>query len=485
MPRPFSVLLTLVCTLLGTVPVLVGAAAEADDEGARVGAQIITGEQPNDIIARVGDQPISFNQIEIMLNSSAVIGMNIPPPGTPERNRVRIELLDKIVSANLLYLDALDKGVEKAPVYQHEVERFAESTLVTMYRQKVLIGDLPVSDEEIMAYYENNIVDDTPFTKDLGTAIEAKLHKQKYQVRIADLRERLREGISVSIDEAQLDPAQDGDRKSDTVVARVDQEAVTWGEVRGHLSNPKGDASVENRIAVLNDFIDRRIMLQKARAANLKDDPKFQERFNEFRKLRLIAMHRGQLVEELEPTDDEIRAYYKEHRDRIHVPEMRNVQMVVMPVKEDAERVKQQIESGEITMFEAAQEFSIDPNAKKTLGELGWVEQGSGFPELDELTFSLAPNTIGGPVESPAGWHLVRVLEVREAANTNISEADTWRKTRRMMIKERMNEYTTDLRNNKYTVEVYSDVLNRLLEEEMGKGAPQPEAAPQAQQGAS
>ena len=485
MPRFFSVHIPLLCTLLGMLPVSASAAPAAHETGARVGAQIITGEQPNAIIARVGDQPISFNQIEIMLNSSGVIGMNIPPPGTQERNLVRLELLDKIVSANLLYLDALDKGVDKVPVYQHEVERFAESTLVTMYRQKVLIGDLPVSDEEIMAFYENNIVGDTPFTKDLGMAIEAKLHKQKYQVRMADLRERLRDGIEVVIDAAQLDPAQDVNRKSDTVVASVDQEAITWGEIRGLLFNPNGEASVENRVAVVNDFIDRRIMLQKARAANLEADPKFQERLNEFGKNRLIAMHRGQLVEELEPTDDEIRDYYKEHSDRITIPEARRIQMVVMTVKEDSEKVKQQIESGEITIYEAAKDYSIDPNAKMTLGEMGWVEHGSGFPELDELTFSLPLNTIGGPVESPAGWHLVKVLEIREAAFNNISQADSWRKTRRMMIKERMNEYTADLRKNRYKVEVYNDVLNRLLEEEMGQGSNQPEAAPQAEQGAS
>jgi len=481
MPGFPIVSIPLLCTLLGMLPVAASAAPAADETG----AQIITGEQPSDIIARVGDQPISFNQIEIMLNSSGVIGMNIPPPGTEERNLVRLELLDKIVSANLLYLDALDKGVDKAPVYQHEVERFTESTLVSMYRQKVLIGDLPVSDEEIMAYYENNIVDDTPFTKDLGMAIEAKLRKQKYQVRMADLRKRLREGVSVSIDEVQLDPAQDGDRDSDTVVARVDQAPITWGEVRTILVTPKDAGTVESRTAVLNDFIDRRIMLQKARAVNLEADPKFQQRLNEFRKLRLIAMHRGQLVEVIEPTDDEIRAWYKEHRDRITIPEARRIQMVVMTAKEDAEKVKQQIESGEITIYEAAQEFSIDPNAKKTLGEMGWVEHGTGFPELDELAFSLPLNTIGGPVESPAGWHLVKVLEIREAANTDISQADTWRKTRRMMIKERMNEYTADLRKNHYKVELYNDVLNRLFEEEMGQVPAQPEVAPPGEQGAS
>jgi peptidyl-prolyl cis-trans isomerase C len=479
MPRFISVFITLLCALLGTVPASASAVPQADEEGARVGIQIITGEQPNAIIARVGDQPITFNQIEIMLNSSGVIGMNIPPPGTPERNRVRLTLLDKIVSANLIYLDALDKGVDKSPVYQYEVERFTESSLVKIYRNKVLVGELPVSDEEIMAYYDNNIVEGTPFTKDLGTAIEASLRKKKLLVRKVDQRGRLREGIDVSIDATQLDPAQDADRASAVVVARAGQQEITWGEFRTTLVTPKDTGSVETRFALLDYFIDRRIMLQKARAANLEADPHFEERLNEFRKLRLINMHRGVLIEELEPTDDEIRAYYDNNRDKIAIPEARKVQMVVMLVKEDAERVKQQIESGEITIYEAAKEFSIDPGAKQTLGELGWVSQGTGFPELDELTFSLPLNEIGGPVESPAGWHLVKVLEIQQAAATNISDADTWRKTRRKMIQERMNAYTVNLRKNQYKVELYDDVLNQLLEEEMGQVPAQTEAAAQ------
>jgi parvulin-like peptidyl-prolyl isomerase len=148
-----------------------------------------------------------------------------------------------------------------------------------------------------------------------------------------------------------------------------------------------------------------------------------------------------------------------------------------MMAKEDAERVKQQIESGEITIYEAARDYSVDPNAKKTLGEMGWVEHGTGFPELDALTFSLSLNEIGGPVESPAGWHLVKVLEIRKPSFTDISQRDTWQKTRRMMLKERQDEYTANLRKNTYKVEVYNQVLNQLLEEEAG----QPQAQPAAQ----
>jgi parvulin-like peptidyl-prolyl isomerase len=285
------------------------------------------------------------------------------------------------------------------------------------------------------------------------------------------MRDRLREGVQVVIDEAHLDPVQDGSRDDAAVVAKIDQTEITWGEFRPVLAKPVEHVTVESRVAVLNDEIDHRIMLQKARAAGLENDPGFQAQLNEYKKVHLITMHRAGIDAQLEPTDDEIRAYFEQHRDGITIPEARKIQMVVMATKEDAEQLKQQIDSGEITIYEAARDYSIDPNAKKTLGEMGWVQHGTGFPELDALTFSLPLNEVGGPVESPAGWHLVKVQEIRKAAFADISDADTWRKAKRMLLEERLNEYTANLRKTRYKVEVYNDVLNRLLEQETGQPA--------------
>ena len=63
--------------------------------------------------ARVEDQAIHFSEVNTMLNSSAVVGLSIPALGTPERDTVRITLLDKIISANLVYLDAMQKKLDQ------------------------------------------------------------------------------------------------------------------------------------------------------------------------------------------------------------------------------------------------------------------------------------------------------------------------------------------------------------------------------------
>ena len=53
----------------------------------------------------------------------------------------------------------------------------------------------------------------------------------------------------------------------------------------------------------------------------------------------------------------------------------KTVPMVVVKTREVAETIKADIESGKIAMFQAAQQYSIDLDAKHTLGELGWVSQ--------------------------------------------------------------------------------------------------------------
>ena len=190
---------------------------------ALVGQQVRAGQQqalPEDTIARVGDQIIRYSDIERMINSSTMVGIGMPAPGTPERNTLRITLLDKAISANLLYLDALDKKLDRRDAYKKDVRRFADAMLRSIYRQKYIIGKIEVSDQEVLDYYHKHMDKDTPFTADLGEAIRARLRKDRYTARLKDMRRIIRTGVKVAIDVDRLDPAGDEKRASDTVVAQ-------------------------------------------------------------------------------------------------------------------------------------------------------------------------------------------------------------------------------------------------------------------------
>ena len=428
----------------------------------------------SDVIARVGDQTITFGEINTALNSSAIVGVSIPALGTPQRDTVRITLLDRFISKYLIYLDALKHGADKDPQYQKEVNRFANAILAGLYRQHDMAGEVTVSEEDVQAYFKQNIATGTELSDDLRTQIEATVRRQKLHERMVKAGESLRDGIKVHVYEDNLSVKGDGQRADDTPLADVGDDTITWGQVSDKIiAAGKGAVMAdpmafedEARRNALEHEIDLRITVQKARAAGHETDPVYQRRLGEYRKNLLINRYRDKIVRRMEPTEKELRDYYESNRSRFVLPEARKLQMVVVKTEEEARRIKARIEAGEITLYEAARDQSLAVNAKNDLGEVGWVNQGELAPALDKAVFSLKPGELGGPVESPAGWHLVKVQELSEAKYTDFDDEATRKLVRRSYLHEKLNTYTADLRKNEFPVEVYQDRLVQLAQQE-------------------
>jgi len=424
-----------------------------------------------DVIARVGDQEITFSEISVMLNSAAVVGLSIPALGTPERDTVRITLLDKFIDANLIYLDALRKGVDKEPQYQRDLGRLTRGMLAERYLLK-LLGDVSVSDAEIDAYFKQSVAPGTEFTPEARMQIEAVLRKEKLEARRAAQRDQLREGIEVTIYQKNYQPEGDDGRAGDVIVAEAGEETITWGEMGGMLIAAGIAAThrdpltmeVDARLRVLQTEIDTRLMA--ARAAGLDQDRVYQARVNEYKKTRLVNIHRENLAREMQPTDTELEEFFLANQDTITIPEFRKVQMLVLPTEDEAKDIKRRIEAGEMTMYEAVSRHSIAPDAKKDLGELGWVQKGKVMPGLEEVVFSLGPGEIGGPVQVGEEWHLMAVQDVRDAQRESLDDEATRKEARRKYIHAKMDEYTINLRKNDFEVEVYEDRIVQLAQRE-------------------
>ena len=431
--------------------------------------------QPSsDIVARVGDQAIHFSDLNTMLNSSAVVGLSIPALGTPERDTVRITLLDKVVSANLVYLDALRKGADKDPEYQRAMQRFNTAMLADAYVRDYMKRNAVVTEAELNAYYQESVKPGTEMTDELRTVLKASLKKRKVEEQQAALKEDLRNDAEIKVFASNLYPEGDAERDDNVTIATYNDQTITWGEVKDRMI-AAGKAAVardplamesDARLQYLQNEINTRLLAQKARKAGLDQDPTYRARYKEYAKTRLINLHRASLAEQMAPSDEELEAYFKANQDRITVPEYRKVQMVMLDNEDEAKSVKRRIEAGEITMFEAASYHSVAPDAKQNLGEIGWVAKGTLKPELDAVVFKLEPVEVGGPVEAGGLWHLVTVQDVRDAENSDLEDARTQKLTRRQYIHEKLDEYVVNLRKNDFDVEVYEDVIIRLAQQE-------------------
>jgi hypothetical protein len=225
----FKIIFALFISLLS-----VSACSKANEEPAGTSTKISSqpAAQSADLIARVGDEVITFNQLSTMLNSSAMVGLSIPALGTPKRSQVMITLLDKVISANLLYLDAKKKGTDRQTQYVSDMKQFEDAVLISMYKSKVLIGDIPVSEEDVIAFYDSSISPESELTDDLKLAIEAMIRKQRLTELKANMRERLRAGSEIKLYEDVLSTHADIGRSDADVVASIAGKVITWGDVQ-------------------------------------------------------------------------------------------------------------------------------------------------------------------------------------------------------------------------------------------------------------
>ena len=70
----------------------------------------------------------------------------------------------------------------------------------------------------------------------------------------------------------------------------------------------------------------------------------------------------------------------------------------------------------DLTRFESvAKSVSQDPGSREQGGDLGWNRRGQMVPAFDRVMFALPPNTLSPIVETPFGFHLIKVERVLPA----------------------------------------------------------------------
>ncbi len=120
-------------------------------------------------------------------------------------------------------------------------------------------------------------------------------------------------------------------------------------------------------------------------------------------------------------TESEVDSFYEIYRDSLPPATAEiNIQSILIYLEPDSsainraleilEDAKKRIVSGEDFATVSA-EISEDELTAPSGGNLGTYNRGDLTPALDSLAFSLGYNEIGGPVRSPMGYHLIKIIE--------------------------------------------------------------------------
>jgi len=123
------------------------------------------------------------------------------------------------------------------------------------------------------------------------------------------------------------------------------------------------------------------------------------------------------------PSDDEVKAYYDEHRDdRFTAPEeirARHILIKLPPGADEKARAAARTKADDVLakvkkgadFAKLAQEVSEDPGSASKGGDLGLFARGHMVPAFDAAAFALEPGTVSDVVETPFGFHVIKVEE--------------------------------------------------------------------------
>ena len=116
----------------------------------------------------------------------------------------------------------------------------------------------------------------------------------------------------------------------------------------------------------------------------------------------------------------DLEAYYQEHIDEYHHPEQIRIAHVFFPlvptaedsvrIGEEIERLRQDLEAG-ADFAELAEAMSEDPGSAAQGGDLGVFGRGQMVAPFEEAAFALKAGEVSAPVQTPFGWHLIKVEE--------------------------------------------------------------------------
>jgi parvulin-like peptidyl-prolyl isomerase len=266
------------------------------------------------------------------------------------------------------------------------------------------------------------------------------------------------------------------------VVATVNGETITKAHVDRlwNRMSSKMRASYEKaggKRAFLDNYLRKRLLLQKAVASGFDKSPEVQAELEAARESALFDMYVRDVVSASVIDEAAIRKFYDETPSNFAQPARARVRLILVgtanrPRSEAQEMVSSMLQdlyplranpaALDEAFAKAAAAHSDHPSSSSG-GDLGWVDRSSLDRKIADAVFSMKPGMMSGVIESDAGLHVVLVEDQQPAQTISYEDARGMIREYLMgasaqKVLESVNRTTSELRSSG-KVTVYPETL--------------------------
>src|SRR4030042_3496216 len=206
------------------------------------------------------------------------------------------------------------------------------------------------------------------------------------------------------------------------VLARVGNEVITQTDLETALTKLPERKREKFRKKTLDQLIEVKVFSNEARNAGLAKDPKTKEALEKATKEILAQQFVKKIIDEKsQPSDEEMKKYYSEHKDQFVIPDGVYIQHILVKKQEDAQAILENLKGG-ASFEEIAKKKSIARSWKND-GRLGWLYKGRMDPELEKVAFTLEKEKLSDVIKTKEGYEIIKVLNKSDKRELPIEEA--------------------------------------------------------------
>jgi peptidyl-prolyl cis-trans isomerase C len=241
--------------------------------------------------------------------------------------------------------------------------------------------------------------------------------------------------------------------KNEKILVRLGKGVITIDDYKGELAllpaNYRNNVNFQ-KDQFLEILINKYLLLQEAERKNLQNSENVKKLFKKVKEEIIIQEFIDREVSsKAGVSDSEIENYYRENQNNYVEPAKIRACHILVDSELVAKKVQEDLKNGR-DFAELAKEYSLDIPSKDKGGDLGYFSKGTFLPEFELACDKLNIGEISEVIKTELGYHIIKVLDKKEAEPKKLEEIKDDIKSELLLDKEisLYNNLLQELRKN-------------------------------------